>query len=148
MIGHASAGCLVSILALAPVAARGATVDVVVANVPANGSDVLASLCAGGLERDFCSLGTRQPALKSSLVFRFDGVNPGLYAFVAFEDLDGSGMLKRTPMGLPLEPFAISNNAGLKRRPTFEQAAFAVPAAGTTIHVQMHTLAIPRSQPE
>jgi uncharacterized protein (DUF2141 family) len=147
MMGRISKAVALSILASAPAAARAATVEVVVANIPANGNPVLASLCYGGLDQEYCKRGTRVPASKPALVFRFEGVEPGRYAFVAFQDLDGSGTLTRTPMGLPLEPFAISNNAGLKRRPTFEQAAFEVPPAGTTILVQMHTLAIPRSEP-
>lgn len=36
---------------------------------------------------------------------------PGRYAVKAFHDLDGDGKMGANPFGIPLEPFAFSNNA-------------------------------------
>ncbi len=138
---------LISCAALiGPQTASAATVKVVVSNAQPNGAFVLVSLCAGGLEADSCKIGTRQSATQSNVQVQFTDVPPGRYAVVAFQDLSGTGSLTRTRMGLPLEPFAISNNAGRSRRPTFEQAAFGVEDPGTTIRLHLQMIS-PRAEP-
>jgi uncharacterized protein (DUF2141 family) len=126
--------------------ASAATVRVVISNAQPNGTFILVSLCAGGLEADFCKIGTRQSATQPNVQVQFTEVPPGRYAVVAFQDLFGTGSLTRTKMGLPLEPFAISNNAGRSRRPTFEQAAFGVEEPGTTIRLRLQMIS-PRAEP-
>jgi uncharacterized protein (DUF2141 family) len=41
----------------------------------------------------------------------FAGLPAGTYAFKAFHDVDGDGRMNANPFGLPLEPYAFSNNA-------------------------------------
>ena len=41
----------------------------------------------------------------------FAGLPAGHYAVKAFHDVDGDGRLNANPFGLPLEPYAFSNNA-------------------------------------
>ena len=124
----------------AAVPARAATVTVTISNVNPTGANVLATLCSGGLERSDCGFGQRQAASADVLRFTFTDVPPGRYAFLAFQDVNGSGTLERTRLGLPLVPFALSNNAGQTRRPTFEQAAFDVGADDYAAGVRMHQL--------
>ncbi len=127
-------------LAVSGVSAKAATVSVAVTNVGPGSAPVLAALCSGSLERSACGFGERQAADAAVLRFTFTDVPPGRYAFLAFQDLTGSGALERTRLGLPLVPYALSNNAGAARRPTFEQAAFDVGPGGAALSVRMHQL--------
>jgi len=126
-------------------ATSAATLNVSISNIQPNGTFVLVSLCSGGLEADFCKSGMRQSATQSTADFQFTDVPPGRYAVVAFQDLAGTGSLTRTKMGLPLEPFAISNNAGRLHSPTFEQAAFRLEEPGTTIKLRLQMIG-PRAE--
>jgi uncharacterized protein (DUF2141 family) len=126
-------------------AASAATVNVSISNVQPDGSFVLVSLCSGGLEIESCHSGMRQSATHPTADFQFTEVPPGRYAIVAFQDIAGTGSLVRTKMGLPLEPFAISNNAGRLHSPTFEQAAFRLEEPGTTIKLRLQMIS-PRAE--
>jgi uncharacterized protein (DUF2141 family) len=53
----------------------------------------------------------------------------GRYAIRVFHDLDGNGKMNRNPFGIPVEPFAFSNNAPLQgRQATWAEASFEVTA--------------------
>jgi uncharacterized protein (DUF2141 family) len=41
----------------------------------------------------------------------FADLAPGRYAFRMFHDVNGDGQMNTNPMGIPIEPFAFSNNA-------------------------------------
>jgi uncharacterized protein (DUF2141 family) len=41
----------------------------------------------------------------------FDDLPPGRYAARLFHDVDGDGQMDTNPFGLPVEPYAFSNNA-------------------------------------
>jgi len=67
---------------------------------------------------------------------RFEGLAPGRYAIKAFHDVDGDGKMKTNPFGMPLEPFAFSNNAKPVGGPARWQAAsFDVPAGGSETRI-------------
>jgi uncharacterized protein (DUF2141 family) len=87
---------------------------------------VFAGLCVGGLEEQSCTFGQTSPARSDALRFTFTGVPPGTYAVAVFQDLNGNRRLDRTPLGLPLEPYGFSNDAGRLRRPTFAGASIQV----------------------
>jgi uncharacterized protein (DUF2141 family) len=123
--------------------ARAATVSATVGDIEPNGTYVYAKLCDSTLDPTVCAHGTRARASGPTMVFQFTDVPPGRYAFLAFQDLHDTGTLERTPMGLPLVPFALSNNAGRSRRPTFEQAAFPVGPEGAAITVTLRAI-VPR----
>jgi uncharacterized protein (DUF2141 family) len=120
--------------------ARAATVSATVGDIEPNGTYVYANLCDKSLDPTVCKHGTRARASGATMVFEFIDVPPGRYAFLAFQDIHDTGTLERTPMGLPLVPFALSNNAGRSRRPTFEQAAFPVGPEGAAITVRLRAL--------
>lgn len=67
---------------------------------------------------------------------RFEGLAPGRYAIKAFHDVDGDGKMKTNPFGMPLEPFAFSNNAKPQGGPALWQAAsFDVPAGASETRI-------------
>ena len=66
---------------------------------------------------------------------RFEGLAPGEYAIKAFHDVDGDGTMDTNPFGVPVEPYAFSNNAKAEGGPArWEAARFViVPGANQTI---------------
>ncbi len=66
----------------------------------------------------------------------FADLPPGRYAIKALHDVDGDGNMKTNPFGMPLEPFAFSNNAKAEGGPARWQAAsFDVPAGATEVRI-------------
>lgn len=58
---------------------------------------------------------------------------PGRYAISCFQDHDGNNTLSTNWLGIPNEPYGFSNNARrLTGPPYFENAAFDLPATGST----------------
>lgn len=67
---------------------------------------------------------------------RFEGLAPGRYAIKAFHDVDGDGKMKTNPFGMPLEPFAFSNNAKPMGGPArWQEASFDVPAGASETRI-------------
>jgi uncharacterized protein (DUF2141 family) len=65
-------------------------------------------------------------------------VPAGDYGIALYHDANGNGKMDRNAMGLPAEDYAFSNNAlGNMGPPSFEQARFPVPQAGTTVTVSL-----------
>lgn len=55
---------------------------------------------------------------------------PGRYGVKLFHDVDGDGKMSTNPFGMPLEPFAFSNNAPAQFGPaTWDAAAFDITGA-------------------
>ena len=48
---------------------------------------------------------------KTELTVQLDGLAPGTYALKIFHDVDGDMKMTTNPYGMPIEPFAFSNNA-------------------------------------
>jgi uncharacterized protein (DUF2141 family) len=53
----------------------------------------------------------------------FSGLAPGRYAFKMFHDINGNGEMDANFMGIPVEPFAFSNNAPARFGPAKWDAA-------------------------
>lgn len=67
---------------------------------------------------------------------RFEGLAPGDYAVKAFHDVDGDGKMGTNPFGMPIEPFAFSNNAKVNGGPPLWDAArFAVVSGANTVTI-------------
>ncbi len=114
-----------------------ATVEVTVTGVAPSDTFVLASLCDGGLDQASCRRGQRLLAEAGALTFVFPDVEPGRYAAIAFQDVEGSGTLRLSRMGRPLEPYGLSNGTGRVKQPTFEQAAVRVGSEGARIAIRL-----------
>jgi uncharacterized protein (DUF2141 family) len=55
----------------------------------------------------------------------FDGIQKGDYAVTIFQDLNGNGILDKSLLGIPAEPYGFSNDArGRMGPPKFKDAAF------------------------
>ena len=68
---------------------------------------------------------------------RFLDVPNGVYVAAAFQDQDYSGLLERNFIGMPKEPWGVSNNVRfLFRAPRFEEAAFPV-NGDTTVYIEL-----------
>lgn len=66
----------------------------------------------------------------------FEGLAPGDYAVKAFHDIDGDGKMGTNPFGMPLEPYAFSNNAKVQGGPPLWDAArFPVAAGANAIRI-------------
>lgn len=74
------------------------------------------------------------PVSGSEVSWRVTNLPTGTYAVKIFHDLDGDGQLDRGSMGIPNEPYGISNDArGRLGPPSFAKAAFSLPADGLEI---------------
>lgn len=72
----------------------------------------------------------------------FSDLTPGKYAVIVFHDENDNGKLDKNALGLPVEAYAISNNArGILSAPAFQEAAVAIDDEDKTIRV---TLQYPR----
>ena len=70
-----------------------------------------------------------QAAVSASgpVVARFENLPAGDYAVKAFHDVDGDGKMNTNPFGMPVEPYAFSNNAVGNMGPArWDRARFAV----------------------
>lgn len=71
-------------------------------------------------------------------VVQFEGIAPGDYAIKAFHDVDGNGQMATNPFGMPLEPFAFSNNAKAEGGPAkWDAARFPVAAGANTVTISI-----------
>lgn len=131
---------LVSGILLQAAAAFAGQINVTVTGVTPNGTGVLVALCDTSLDPSMCNRGDRKTASATTMRFTFDNVPAGKIAVAAFQDLDGSGSIERTNLGLPREPFGFSNDAGRSRRPTFEAAAFNVGSGLSNVSIRLRTL--------
>ena len=67
------------------------------------------------------------------MVFVFENLPPGEYAFVAYQDIDRNKSMKTNMIGYPKEPWGISNNPRiLFGPPSFNESKVAVGSGQTT----------------
>lgn len=63
---------------------------------------------------------------------------PGTYALALYHDLDASGRLETSAIGIPTEPFGISNNPIIVLSPpSHADAAFEVPEEGVSLTIRL-----------
>lgn len=122
-----------ALLALEP--AHAATVLADVVGVRNGHGHVLVALCTKAtFLRPHCPWRGEAPAAAGTVRVRIENVPAGLYAAQAFHDEDDNGKLERSMLGLPKEAMGFSNDARLRMGPPrFDDAAFTVAPAGTTI---------------
>ncbi|WP_372422524.1 DUF2141 domain-containing protein [Salinarimonas chemoclinalis] len=132
-----------ALLAAAPTHASAASLVVRVSGVAVGQGPVFVGLCDRALDRETCPIGEFKRASGSTLSFRFDGVRPGRWAVAAYQDLNRNGVLDTQPIllwQLPSEPYGFSNDVGRFSPPTFDGAAFELPASGGTVSVRLARL--------
>jgi uncharacterized protein (DUF2141 family) len=74
------------------------------------------------------------PVTGSEVSQVIDGLAPGNYAIKLFHDVDGDKKMSTNPYGMPIEPFAFSNNAKGNMGPASWADAKFVVAAGANSH--------------
>jgi uncharacterized protein (DUF2141 family) len=123
--------------ALAPFgAAPAATVIVTVEGIEDRRGTINVGLCDKSLSREGCPYEAERPAAPGAVEVRFEKVPPGRYAVVSYQDVNGNNTFDRF-LGIPQEPYALSNNAGENLVPTFEQAALNVGDGLTRVRITL-----------
>lgn len=122
-------------------AASGATLTVVFDGLETREGRVMVALfnSAADYAASKTVQATMTPVGEGEVKAVFKGLAPGRYAIKAFHDLNGNGKLDTNPFGIPLEPFAFSNNAQGRMGPAaWSDAAFDVTTAAIvqTIHLR------------
>ena len=79
----------------------------------------------------------RIAAQAGEVVQRFDDLPPGHYAVQVMHDENDNGKLDSNFLGIPSEGYGFSQNPGVMRRATFEEARFELPAEGAEILVRL-----------
>ncbi len=70
---------------------------------------------------------------KAEISTLLSGLKPGRYAIKSFHDLDGDHKMSSNPYGMPIEPFAFSNDAAGNMGPAkWADAAFEVKAGANS----------------
>lgn len=116
---------------------------VIVQGVPETKGEVGCALfrSAAGFPMDVNQSLSRQRhrAQSGSIECRFPSLEPGTYAVSVTADRNGNGKMDKNFVGIPSEPWGVSNNARPKMRPPkFAEAAFEVTAGGTRIEIRLN----------
>jgi uncharacterized protein (DUF2141 family) len=124
----------------APATNTGTTITVTLDNVRNRDGRILAELrTEQAWSRGKRFMGTELDVPKSGpVVLRFTDVPPGRYAVRLFQDRNRDNELQTNFVGLPAEPWGMSNNPSLLRgAPKFADAAFDVGPDGATQTIKM-----------
>jgi uncharacterized protein (DUF2141 family) len=101
----------------------------------AKGALMIAVYDEAGYDKDVQVSANMVPVTGATAAVSFD-LPPGKYAIKMYHDVDGDGKMGVNPFGMPIEPFAFSNNAPATFGPaTWDAANFTVsgPATATAI---------------
>lgn len=80
----------------------------------------------------------RVPARSGSVSFCVPVAAPGTYALAVYHDENGNRKFDKNWLGIPSEPYGISNNPGFRLgAPPFEEAAFKVNGDGATLSITL-----------
>lgn len=82
--------------------------------------------------------GHREAARAGRAAVTLSDMAPGEYAVMVFHDLDGNGKLDTNLFGAPKEPWGSSVRGKVPARaPSWAEAKFHLPPAGTTVTVEL-----------
>jgi uncharacterized protein (DUF2141 family) len=71
---------------------------------------------------------------------RFDDIPPGVYAVVAYHDVNDNGEFD-TFLGVPLEPYALSGNAADMLAPGFDDASIEIVRGENNVIIRLQRIA-------
>jgi uncharacterized protein (DUF2141 family) len=122
-----------------PAVAEGAQLTVTVTGIKeVKGALMIGVYSEAGYDKDVQVAGSAVPVSGAAATTSFD-LPPGRYAIKMFHDVDGDGKMGANPFGMPIEPFAFSNNAPAKFGPaTWADAAFDVGAPATSHAIKLN----------
>ncbi len=116
--------------------AQAGTVVVTIEGAQSANGVLTAALCDKGLSEEGCPIAQHRAAATGKVEFRFENVQPGRYAVVGFHDVNGNRRFDRL-LGMPQEPYALSNNVAENLLPTFGDAAVAIGDGETRITLRL-----------
>lgn len=120
-----------------PVDPTKAQIHVTVDNVETDEGAVRVALCNKALSQDGCQFFESVPAEIGSVSVTFENIAPGPWAVAAFQDKNGSGEMDKNFIGLPLEPYALSNDATSHMIPTLKDALVKMAAGANEVHLKL-----------
>ena len=116
-------------------------VDLQVSGLKANVGQLQVALFDNGVNFPSQAAALRKLSLDingSQANARIADLDFGTYAIALFQDLNGDGFLNKGAFGVPVEPFAFSNNArGRFGPPAFADAAIVVDGGGATVTLDL-----------
>jgi uncharacterized protein (DUF2141 family) len=116
--------------------ARAGTVVVTMEGADTTSGVLNAALCDKGLSEEGCPIAQHRAAATGKVEFRFENVQPGRYAVVGFHDVNGNRKFDRL-LGMPQEPYALSNNVAENLLPKFSDAAVTVGDGETRVTLRL-----------
>jgi len=127
--------------ALPPAAANSteSTVTVIVENVETNTGTVNVAVCDKDLSKEGCPYVHQVPAQQGFVETEFHDIPPGNYAVVSYHDVNGNKQFDKL-MGIPREPYALSNGASDKLVPTFADAELPIKSGDNAVIIRLKRL--------
>jgi uncharacterized protein (DUF2141 family) len=122
-------------LLLAPDEARADEINIIVRvdNVIADGGAVRVALYDEASWLGAPTVGRQAAADGESVTIAIPAPRAGRYGVAAYQDRNGDGRLNTNIIGMPSEPYGISNNAGGFGPPRFVDAAIDVAVPASTV---------------
>ncbi|MEH6435402.1 DUF2141 domain-containing protein [Massilia sp. DD77] len=118
---------LAAVLLLPAAASVAATLEVRVSNVAAGKGTVNVAVCDKERFLKQCLYSASAPASAAETIVRIEGVPPGTWAVLAYQDVNENKELDRNVLGIPKENYGFSRDArGSFGPPGFEAAAIQV----------------------
>lgn len=120
-------------------AAQAGDVTVTLTDVQARGGTVYVTLQTEGQFMQSAGLAQRvdSPAA-GPVTVTFRDVPAGRYALSAFHDENGDQQMQSSPIGIPVEGWAMTNGEALRGPPTFDLVSVEVGADGASLSETMH----------
>jgi uncharacterized protein (DUF2141 family) len=126
----------------APMASAGiSTIKAHVVNLHDNRGQVICTLFAPSdkfPEHGRKGMTIAVPIQNQQATCNFANIQYGDYAIVAFHDENHDGKFNQDWLGMPREGFGFSDNPGLLRKPTFNDARFNVAQSLVDITIKLH----------
>ncbi|MFC5067457.1 DUF2141 domain-containing protein [Flaviflagellibacter deserti] len=123
--------------------ANAATVTLIIDGIDVGKGVVNVAFCDKGPLDQCRQFKSNQPATADTVGFRFENVPAGSYAFVGYQDVNSNDTFDKNFVGMPKEPFALSNNAGDKLFPPPGYQDLALPIAegqDNVINITLQTM--------
>ena len=117
---------------LLPASAWAATLEVTIHGVRNDRGTIRVGVCRKSeFLSNHCAYHAIVPAHQGTVDATIRGIAPGQYAVAVFQDLDGSGKLKRNFFRMPEEDLGFSRNPALRfGPPSFARSALTIGKAG------------------
>lgn len=112
-------------------------ITVIVEGVESSKGTVNVGVCNTALSKAGCPYSSEVKAAAGFVETQFEGIPPGRYAVVGYHDVNGNNEHDKNFLGVPKEPYALSNNAGAQMIPTFKDAAVNIKKGENTVIITM-----------